>query len=588
MQLRTKVLVIVCASLVSLVTAMSAASLIILIGNTGDIVTRIQYLLLSLAAVGLVISIVTLLLIDKLVIARMFDLVETMRKIGASYDLSARVPATGNDEVAQFAASINNALEELERSQYMLHASEQKFRGMIENIRDAVWELDDRLLFTYVSPNTKDIIGYSLWELAGKSPFDFMPSEERERVSAMIRDMVTWQHSITLVEAVFLHKDGSLVDTEISGTAIVDPKGRITGYNCVTRDVRVRKTVEQAMRLWADIFHFTRMPIAISEPGAATLLMFNPAFPDLFGYTPEELKGTPILNLMPPGTRDEYLGQIDAVNEKGHHTFEITLLRRGGTVFPALVDSTVVRDAAGRVLYRITNVQDITERKRAEEQMLGSLREKEVMLKEIHHRVKNNLQIISSLLSLQSENIGNENPVRLFLESQDRIRSMALIHEKLYQSRDMARVDFAGYVRSLTANLVRSYTRGQNVRVCVDIRDVSLGIDTAIPCGLIINELVSNALKYAFPDGRAGEVRVGLDWDGHAYTLTVADDGVGLPPGFDIRETRTLGLQLVSTLVDQLDGTIELVSTPGTLIRITFYEQRSSFIRPAPVVKSLC
>jgi two-component sensor histidine kinase len=202
--------------------------------------------------------------------------------------------------------------------------------------------------------------------------------------------------------------------------------------------------------------------------------------------------------------------------------------------------------------------------------MQSSLQEKEVLLKEIHHRVKNNLQIISSLLSLQSENINNENPARTFRESQDRIRSMALVHEKLYMSGDVASIDFREYVESLTAYLYRSYFPGPGTRIFVDVENVSLDIDLAIPCGLIINELVSNSLKYAFPDGRSGEIRVGLAREGCNYTLSVSDDGIGLPSGLDFRNTPTLGLQLVNTLVSQIEGSIELQSGTGTAFQVTF------------------
>jgi two-component sensor histidine kinase len=213
---------------------------------------------------------------------------------------------------------------------------------------------------------------------------------------------------------------------------------------------------------------------------------------------------------------------------------------------------------------------EIAERKRIEAQIQSSLQEKEVLLKEIHHRVKNNLQIISSLLSLQSEKINSENPAKTFRESQDRIRSMALIHEKLYQSKDISRIDFAEYTRSLTAYLFRSYVTGPGIGIAIDILDVSLGIDKAIPCGLIINELVSNSLKYAFPDGRSGEVRISLARGDSDYTLTVSDNGVGLAADLDFRNTSSLGLQLVNTLVCQLEGTIELNSSHGTVFRITF------------------
>jgi PAS domain S-box-containing protein len=215
---------------------------------------------------------------------------------------------------------------------------------------------------------------------------------------------------------------------------------------------------------------------------------------------------------------------------------------------------------------------EINRRLEAEGRIRASLREKEVLLKEIHHRVKNNLQIISSLLNLQSGQIEDERADALFRVSQDRVRSMALIHERLYQSEDLARVDFAEYVRSLVGYLARSYTDlAGRVQVETDVGDVSLGIDAAIPCGLIINELVSNALKHAFPEGGEGRIRVELDGSREdGYCLVVSDDGVGFPEGVDFRETDSLGLQLVTTLVDQLEGRIELADAKGTGFRIDF------------------
>jgi PAS domain S-box-containing protein len=230
-----------------------------------------------------------------------------------------------------------------------------------------------------------------------------------------------------------------------------------------------------------------------------------------------------------------------------------------------------VQQRTAELASAVTALQaEIAERKRVEQQMLSSLQEKEVLLKEIHHRVKNNLQIISSLLSLQSEKISGKDPAMTFRESQDRIRSMALIHEKLYQARDISHVDFAEYVRSLTAYLWRSYVTGPGIELVVDIEDISLDIDKAIPCGLIINELVSNSFKYAFRDGRQGKVRITLSRCGKGNTLVVSDTGAGLPPGVDFRDTPSLGLQLVNTLVSQLEGTIELTGDSGTTFTITF------------------
>jgi two-component sensor histidine kinase len=215
---------------------------------------------------------------------------------------------------------------------------------------------------------------------------------------------------------------------------------------------------------------------------------------------------------------------------------------------------------------------ELAERRRAEDQVKASLQEKEVLLKEIHHRVKNNLQVVSSLLHLQSEQIQDPRITEAFRDSQNRVRSMALIHERLYQSENLAVIDFAAYVHNLAEHLLHSYGVGmENVTLDVEADAVSLDIDTAAPCGLLLNELVSNALKHGFPDGRKGVIQVGLcsDQDGH-LTLTISDDGVGFPKDLDMQNTRSLGLQLVQTLVQQLDGRIEVHRRNGTAFRVTF------------------
>jgi two-component sensor histidine kinase len=226
-------------------------------------------------------------------------------------------------------------------------------------------------------------------------------------------------------------------------------------------------------------------------------------------------------------------------------------------------------DDSGR--YRVlVEVQDITERKLADERIRASLREKEVLLKEIHHRVKNNLQIISSLLNLQSKYIKDVSAIEMFKESRNRIRSMTLIHEKLYRSKDLAHIDLPEYIQNLSSNLFRSYNSG-SVTLKTQIDDILLGIDTAIPCGLIINELVSNSLKHAFPEHR-GEITVSLLWNDPNYTLMVKDTGKGFPADVDFRNTESLGLQLVCTLTEQLSGEIVLDRSNGTAWSITFQE----------------
>ncbi len=222
---------------------------------------------------------------------------------------------------------------------------------------------------------------------------------------------------------------------------------------------------------------------------------------------------------------------------------------------------------------------EVKRRQEAEAAIRVSLQEKEVLLKEIHHRVKNNLQIISSLLHLQSGYIDDERTLQMFKESQSRIQSMALIHEKLYQSGDLARVDFSEYMDSLVSFLTRSYGAG-GVGVSLDVAPVFLSLDTSIPCGLIVSELVSNSFKYAFPEGHSGHIYVALKpIDDEHYELCVGDTGVGFPEDVDFRETESLGLQLVTTLASQLDGKIALDRRRGTEFQIRFRVHKSDRIK---------
>jgi len=223
--------------------------------------------------------------------------------------------------------------------------------------------------------------------------------------------------------------------------------------------------------------------------------------------------------------------------------------------------------------------KEIIERKKAEktllkreEQIKASLEEKEVLLKEIHHRVKNNMQIISSLLRLQTEKIKDETMQNMFIESQNRIQSMALIHETLYKSKDLARIDFQDYLKKLTSSLSLLYQKDlEDIQINIDIKNVLLDINQAIPCGLLINELITNSIKHAFPDGESGTVDVHMHKRPEGqFSLTVQDSGVGLPDGIDLNYTETLGMQLISGLISQLNGKIKLHREKGTKYTIEF------------------
>jgi two-component sensor histidine kinase len=239
--------------------------------------------------------------------------------------------------------------------------------------------------------------------------------------------------------------------------------------------------------------------------------------------------------------------------------------RKDGSLFEASVTTSPILDLAGRLIGIATIVRDVTELK-------DSLKLKEVLLREIHHRVKNNLQVIASLLRLQASTVAGDEARRGFEESQNRIRSMALVHQLLYQSKDLASIDFEEYLRDLVEWLARSYgVHAGRIDFAVTAPGIRLDIDTSVPCGLIVNELVSNSLKHAFPDGRHGLVAVSLHRDGDGpYVLMVKDDGIGIAEHLQLETVRTLGLRIVCMLTAQLHGTVAVFRDHGTTFRITF------------------
>ncbi|AUB59987.1 hypothetical protein BK009_04415 [Methanobacterium subterraneum] len=220
-----------------------------------------------------------------------------------------------------------------------------------------------------------------------------------------------------------------------------------------------------------------------------------------------------------------------------------------------------------------SRVRVLLQTRRLSVQVNQLLQDKEMLMKEIHHRVKNNLMIISSLLSLQSRYIKDEETREIFRESQSRAKSMALIHERLYRSGDVKNIDFPDYLRSLTRDIFDTYrtSRGR-VQLQMDVSDVKMDVDSAVPLGLIINELVTNSLKYAFPDDQEGTIKINFHLEGDEYVLEVIDDGIGIPDDFDVVKSDSLGMLLVSSLTSQIQGELELISKQGTTFRIKFKE----------------
>jgi two-component sensor histidine kinase len=296
----------------------------------------------------------------------------------------------------------------------------------------------------------------------------------------------------------------------------------------------------------------------------------------IYGVSPDTFKFTveAFIKLIHPDDQEAMLKWIKTTSSgKKEPDLEVRIVLPDGTVRFILGSGEVFIDEKGNPIRAIGTAQDITERKHAEEQIKASLREKEVLLREIHHRVKNNMQIISSLLNLQAGYIEDKRYLEMFKESQNRIYTMSLVHEKLYRSKDFTKINFKDYIHNLANGVFQSYSsRSGNILLKLNIENVELGIDSAIPCGLIINELVTNSLKYAFPDEKKGEIKIVLvNINGNEYELTVSDNGIGIPEDLDFRKTETLGLHLVSSLAEyQLSGKIKLDRSRGTEFSIRF------------------
>lgn len=345
-------------------------------------------------------------------------------------------------------------------------------------------------------------------------------------------------------------------------------------HSGLEQEIRDRRQAEKALRESERKFQQMAelLPQPIFETDADGRMTFaNRAAFAAFGYTADDLaRGFSVLDMVSSGDRVRAAQNVRRVlegNQGGGNEYQMQ--RRDGTEFPALVTTAAIlaeqRPAGMRGI-----VVDITEQKHAAGVLQQAVHEKEILLKEVHHRVKNNLQIISSLLNLQAEALNDPRDRALFMESETRVRSMALIHERLYKSEDFTRVEFREYIESLVVSLFHSFGHG-GVTYHVDVEEIRLPIDVAIPCGLIVNELITNALKHAFPGGRLGHIEVALHPESDTrFVLEVKDNGIGLPDDLQPSEAKSLGLHLVSILTRQLQGALEIRRGEGTLFRVHF------------------
>jgi PAS domain S-box-containing protein len=438
---------------------------------------------------------------------------------------------------------------------------------IIEGMSDSVIVLDAKGCVIDVNHAAQQLIGNG--DCIGQPIERIWPSWTNVRGSA--------DYGSELSEEIVVGSRNNQRIFDVRVSPLIDWQDTLVGQIVVLRDITVRKQAEEQLleseEKFRTIFENASDEIVYMDKDGTIIDISKKE--TLFGYDPEEIIGKNFTELDFVGLDMKKIDSFfrDIVIEGENMPVAMTEFefshKNGGRVFAEV--STRVIKKKGEVEAILGIVRDVTERKKAEEKIKSSLKEKEVLLREIHHRVKNNLQIVSSLLNLQSHYIKYKRCADMLKESQNRVRSMALIHEKLYQSENLSSINGDEYIETLVHELLRSYAANTDrITVTIDVEHISLGIDTAIPCGLIINELVSNSLKHAFPCGK-GEIKVMLHSLNGDVELLVADNGIGLPEGIDFRSTETLGLRLVIILAeDQLNGEIELNSTEGTAFHIRF------------------
>jgi len=478
---------------------------------------------------------------------------------------------------------IASDITELKPAEELRREAEERSRLIYENMRDTAWLMDMSFKTTWISPSVVRTRGFELNELLGSSLDRHMTPASTARLVDLTATHLSpgnladkTQDVVIEAEFEFYRKDGSTFLGDTVATLLRNKDGAPMGFLCIVRDVTERKRAEEALSAsearYRLLVENARESILVAQDGY--LKFVNQMAMEMTGYSGPELLSRPFPEFIHPDDRemvtDRYQKRIGGDTTQPRYAFR--LLTRAGDITWVEIGAMQI-DWEGRPA-TLNFLTDITYRRKGEEVLQASLREKEVLLREIHHRVKNNMQVISSLFNLQAGKILNRECREMIREGQTRIRAMSLVHEKLYQSHDLSKIDLVVYIRSLALHLFHVYSI-DSTRVVLEtgLSEIFLDINSAVPCGLILNELISNSLKHAFPEGRKGTIRIeGRRGADGAITLRVEDDGIGFPTDLDFRQAEGLGLQIANLLVGQLDGVIDLDRTKGTVFTITFRE----------------
>ncbi|MBD2665957.1 two-component sensor histidine kinase [Richelia sinica FACHB-800] len=470
-------------------------------------------------------------------------------------------------------------ISDRKRAEVTLQQQETFLRSIYDGVGQPIFVVDvvdDDFRFVGLNPAHERVTGLLTSNLQGKTPEQVLPPILAAQVRRHYQDCVDAGTNISYEECFPLQEQETWWITSL--TPLRNEQGKV--YRIVGNSVNIteQKHAQQKLELQAVIARNMAEGICLVRLADGVIVYTNRKFEQIFGYDTGELIGqhVSVLNYhqaeISPTDVHQAIAHTVITNDEA--SYEVNNIKKDGTPFWCRATTSVFEDLEhGKILVAVQ--QDITEHKQADEKIKASLKEKEVLLQEIHHRVKNNLGIVSSLLQMQSRRTQDAQAKSILLDSQNRIGSIALIHEKLYFSDNLAHIDFAQYITDLSSHLFYSYNISTSrIKMDIQVDHVNLDIEMAIPCGLIINELVSNALKYAFPNNCEGKIKIRLDKLEDKYILVVQDNGIGLPRDFDSKQAQTLGLTLVQGLVKQLKGSIEINSLPGAEFKIVFHKSR--------------
>jgi len=437
-----------------------------------------------------------------------------------------------------------------------------RLAAIVESSDDAIISKTLEGVILTWNAGAQRIFGYTADEVIGRKLAMLVPPNRADEVGHILREVAAGRR-VDHFETVRRRKDGSDIIISVTISPIRDERGKIVAASKVARDI----TAQTLAAVERDRFFDLSSDLLSSIRFSGQIERVNAAFGVSLGYAPDELLGRSLFDLIHPEDVARARGHLQEIAQSlGSVSFEIRFRDRAG-VYRWL--SWRSAPHTNGIFYSVA--RDVTEDRAGKATMAQALREKEVLLQEVHHRVKNNLQVVSSLINMQLRTIETKSAQGALEECQARIQAIALIHEKLYQSKSFGAVLFADYMRTLVTNIfdVAGVSCGR-VRLELDVGDVALPVDKAIPCGLMLNELLINALKHAFLPGQAGEVKVEMRAEGGQVRVVVSDDGRGLPPGFDVWASTTLGLQLVCTLAEQLEASLVIGAPPGARFEVSF------------------